>query len=471
MNEHKKEGVEESEQEYVEEYGKAHEKECVEKGTQEHGEACKDVSLDGEKIQKEEKKAHGRRFGKAEWYLAGMLLVAGWLYGNLLFPSSLWRKCDDETVFAVFHLLCVGAGLVYISKKKQKVTRQSWMYLGFILISLVWFLWFPNREMYFSMLLFLFAMCVYWVVALLGKQSGNQLDERAVGDWLNAVFVVPFVNFFQNFLCVGEMWMYGLKGFWKTEEKKTKHWGETAFGVLLAVPVLMIVIPLLMKADQGFQDAVTGIWDWFLTMNLFYVDIKTWFRWFVLLFVWCYLFGLFYGTMRAKKRAEVALGLPVRMLEGFLAVIVLVYLLFYLVKFAGIRESLGKIEQGELWVSTYARDGFFELCWIGAINFCVFVFARWGSSQVDRHMRWLLCALGAETVAFVGLAFSKMHLYVMTYGWTFKRLYASWFMLLLLVTFGLLVGQLWKRYNAVRIAVLFGCVTFLMVAFGHPYVC
>lgn len=410
-------------------------------------------------------------YGRPEWYLVGILLAAGWLYGNLLFPSALWKGCDSNALFCIFHLFCVGAGLFYVSCKKMLVPRQSWLYLGFLLVSLVWFFWFSDNKMYLSMMLFLFSMCIYWVVALFGKQSGNQLDERAVGDWLNAVFVVPFVNFFQNFLCLRALWKYGIQGFRKKKEKHTKGLGEAVFGGILAVPVLVIVVPLLMAADQDFQGAMMGMLDWFLNIDLFYIGIETWLRWFVVLFVWCYLFGLFYGTMRAEKRAKAVLGLPVRMLEGFLAVIVMVYLFFFLVKFIGIRGSLGRIKQGELWVSTYARDGFFELCWIAAINFCVFVFAKWGSIQVSRHIKTFLCALGVETIAFVGLAFSKMHLYVATYGWTFKRLYASWFMMLLLVTFVLLLGQLWKKYNAVRIAVLYGCVTFLMLAFGHPYWC
>ena len=49
----------------------------------------------------------------------------------------------------------------------------------------------------------------------------------------------------------------------------------------------------------------------------------------------------------------------------------------------------------------------------------------------------------------------------------FKRVFTSWFMAVLFLTFVLLVGEIWKKFNGVRIAVMTGAVTFLSLAYSN----
>ena len=130
---------------------------------------------------------------------------------------------------------------------------------------------------------------------------------------------------------------------------------------------------------------------------------------------------------------------------------------------------MSQIAEGDMLVSTYAREGFFELCWIAAINFVIFAMVRWYSPKAGRIMKLLVSALGAETIAFVMLAFSKMWYYIQTYqGFTFKRAMCCWFLLTLFVLFALMIAEIWtKKIKGIQAGVLFGSVPFLLMAYSN----
>ena len=101
------------------------------------------------------------------------------------------------------------------------------------------------------------------------------------------------------------------------------------------------------------------------------------------------------------------------------------------------------------------------------INFGIFSAVKWYSPDPGLAMKGTLSVLGLQTLAFICLAFSKMGLYIHTYGLTFKRVFTSWFMGVLFLTFLLMIAELWKRFNGVRIAVMTGAVTFLLLAYSN----
>jgi hypothetical protein len=105
----------------------------------------------------------------------------------------------------------------------------------------------------------------------------------------------------------------------------------------------------------------------------------------------------------------------------------------------------------------YAREGFFQLCAVCAVNGFLYLFVslftkRERGEGVRRAMLTVLCLC---SLVLAATACSKMVLYVRTYGLTPKRVYASWAMILLVAAFLLaLVGAYWRKLNITR--ALFG---------------
>lgn len=414
---------------------------------------------------------------KQEWILAGLVIAAAYLYTSF-FPgftslseylgdhTDLWRGIGVAAFLMVcFSCLFLGTGLWYAWKRQIKPDRSSWLYFGFTAAAVLWFIVFmkTDQDIAIFMLMFLHGVAVYWLLVLTGSRSKNCLDERVTLDLARGFFAIPFSNFGSIFGAMGN-WIQYLFG---RREQKSRKLIQVCLGALMSIPVLCIVIPLLMNADDSFEYLLGNIVIVFDEFFMMFNPFQAWFNTIFVLFISCYLFGLFYGAFHKEAPKPVSRKLPRVMLDTFLGIFLVVYALFFAAKLSGVSGAMEQIEEGTLLTSTYARSGFFELCRIAAINLVMFSFVKWYASSHMREIRVMLSILGIQTLGFIGLAFSKMGLYISIYGLTFKRVFTSWFMIVLFVAFSLLIAENWKKFNAVRISVIFGCITFLLLAYSN----
>ena len=91
---------------------------------------------------------------------------------------------------------------------------------------------------------------------------------------------------------------------------------------------------------------------------------------------------------------------------------------------------VGNVPDGTL-VSHYAREGFFELVGIMAVNMCVYLaIILFGSTDSEGKFalpaKILVTLLMAESIIFAIVAMSKLGLYYSIYGYTPKRILAMW---------------------------------------------
>ena len=466
---------------------------------------------------------------KKEWILAGLVIVMAYFYLSVIrYPTELarliWWKAQLNTEYLrvglawmVFTGMFLGTGLWYVStsgaascktalkvpgsEKKADILKRlpkgSWVYFGLTVAAGIWFPFYMrgDQDVLFYMLLFLHGVAVYWLLSVTGSIRGKELDERGIGDLFRGFFVLPFSGYPQFFITGGRLGRF----LWQSKNAKNGKAWQVGLGLLISVPVLCIAIPILRSADAYFDFAagviLPGLIDvvskWEL-MSLAFTALWT-------LVLAGYFFGLFHRAVNRKRKAITGVGdqvvgaqvtgaqvagvevagakvtmdvrrqIPQMVLVGFLIPILMLYLLFFVVRLLGINGAMDQIAAGDLWISTYARDGFFELCWIAAINFLIFTVARWYSPRAGKGMRLLIGGLGMETMAFVGLAFSKMWYYIQAYeSFTFKRAMCCWLLLTLLVTFGLMTLELWhKKIKGIKWGVWFGSVTFLLMAYSN----
>ena len=145
--------------------------------------------------------------------------------------------------------------------------------------------------------------------------------------------------------------------------------------------------------------------------------------------------------------------LPLVVSAAMLIPLLLVYGLFFFSQLPVYTSAFtGVLPQGYTYAD-YAREGFFQLCAVCAINGALYLFVtlftkREKGEGVRRALLTVLCLC---SLILAATALSKMVLYVRTYGLTPKRVYASWAMILLAGAFLLaLIGAYWKRLHLVR---------------------
>lgn len=416
----------------------------------------------------------------ADWLLSLAAVAAAYLYVSVFgFPTALGHVIGRSYYWGngfafmglfllLFTVVFLATGLGYVRRQGRKTPRAGWGYAALVVAAAVWF---PlcadyDQDIFYYMLLLLHGAAVYWLLVINDNRSGEYLDERSLMDLGRGFLVLPFSGYLRIF----GAWSNLFSQLFDRKKRPGNRGWQILLGVGISVPVLVLVGPMLAAADSYFlqftQLLQAGFGNFFESwrfsvngMGLFFTMLAA-----------CYLYGLFYNAHhKPAVRREKRLQAPQTMMGSFLAPLVLLYLVFFAVRLFGVAGAMEQIAGGELRISTYARESFFELCRVAAVNLAVFLLARWYSPKAKKGVRLLLGGLGIETLAFIVLAFSKMWYYIESYhSFTFKRALCCWLLITLFVLFALMVAELWNRQvKGVRTGVLFGCVSFLIMAYSN----
>lgn len=367
---------------------------------------------------------------------------------------------------AVFTVVYLGSVLFYLLKKGAHLSVESWFWFAVTLMTgLSFALWndigiMPLRNM------FLFCSAVYWVMAATATQLGSKTSNFLFLDGLNAVCVIPFRNFINQYRALG---VFKSKG-----QKDRKKALSVLLGIGLALIVLLIVTPQLLKADSGgFSNLIQSIFDIFrfdwtkILEFLFYC--------FLAVPTAAYLFGLISGSAAKRgtdsftaEKAEktvtamkIAAPATVYIILGTVSVLYIIFIAcqipYFFSAFSGIRPN------GWLSYSDYARQGFFELCSVVAINLALLTIANILSkkSRVNSAVLKIFnIVLALITLLLIATAFSKMALYIDAFGLTILRILPCVFMVLLaVVCVGVIVMQK-LQFSIVRMTLITGAVLF-----------
>ena len=190
-----------------------------------------------------------------------------------------------------------------------------------------------------------------------------------------------------------------------------------------------------------------------------------------------YLYGLVYGAVRGRRACvydkkevcAVQRGLrfaPRSTVLTALFVLCAVYLLFISMQAKYLFGAFwGALPEGFSY-SEYARQGFFELCRVAAINIVILLAANVMSrAQAAENCLLRVCntALSALTLLLLATAAAKMALYIAAYGLTVKRVLASVFLVWMACVFVCVILRQFRTVALVRIAVFLGAVLFALL--------
>ncbi len=206
-------------------------------------------------------------------------------------------------------------------------------------------------------------------------------------------------------------------------------------GVLCAIPVLCIVVPLLVKSDAAFEGLVSSFIP--NPANLV-VDI--------ILTLICAPFIIgFAASLRYREKSALSFrepkGIDTVFLSSFFGVISLCYLVYLFSQTAYFFSAFsGLLPEGyKFTAAEYARRGFFELCCIAGINlaliFLMIILSKKNDGNLPAVLKGFGCFTGVFTLAIIATALSKMVLYINRFGMTVLRLGTSAFMVFTAVVF------------------------------------
>ncbi len=225
--------------------------------------------------------------------------------------------------------------------------------------------------------------------------------------------------------------------------RKNKTLGKIIIGILPAIPVLFVVVPLLMSSDAAFSGMISLAFK-----NLALTILKLILGAIIALFLVTYCFSLKKKEFPQIKSSNFK-GLESTPVISFLSVLSLCYLSYLFSQLAYFFSAFSGFlpKDYDFSLSAYARRGFFEMSVIAAINFiiifAVLLISRKKNQKINVFSRILCTFIGVFTLVIIATALSKMFLYIKNYGMTELRITTSMFMLFLAVVFITLMLRLY----------------------------
>ena len=368
-----------------------------------------------------------REFSTKEKVLAWVSALIGYLFCRTV---PIWLKPDMGLIFTV----CLFVfGFVFFGKQKRQPRCYFYPVSALILSSSL----FISASPSLSILVFLY-ICVAF---LLFCQTGSEasLERRAgqhyVFETVKALFVAPFRSIGA---AVGAI----------AANKGAKKGGKTLLVILTGIGVALIptlVVFALLSFDSNFTGSLeairVAIFDKIMTHVLS-----------ILLGVpiGMYIYGSLYtaahprpDSFNAEKCVRIEDGMKFApSLVGAVAIAPLLFLygVFIFAQRDYYKAIFTSTLPGAYSFAEFARNGFFRLCVVAAINALALIALRVFSrktkdGKISPVVKIYTVVLSLVTIVISGTAISQMLMYVSNYGLSRLRVYTLWFMALLILIF------------------------------------
>lgn len=403
----------------------------------------------------EPQKPVSSRTGLSETLLAwGMLLV------SLFFVEM--RAFSEHPLGVLLAMLAISlVGWIYLRKSGIRRSRQS--LLGGVLFLLLTLSFFTNGNAGLrGWILFLLLLSIpFRALDAAGLAEQGLFSLRVFWHALRSLILLPFRGVARFF-----------SSLFKWDTPSSQKTGRAILWGLLGLVTALIptaIIVLLLSYDKLFTDMLGQIFSF-----------RRFGRTLLSLILAPALAMLLFSALHTAKRAakrEIPLPdrspsvgfLPCALLCGAVTPILLVYILFFISQMPYYLSAFTGVLPEGLTFADYAKDGFFQLCAVSAINALLLLgfslFMQKGGAARNILKTIYSSILSLLTLVLIATALSKMALYIRSYGLTQKRVYASWLMLLLAALFvAALIRQFVRRFPLAPVLAVTILVFLLVIA-------
>lgn len=241
----------------------------------------------------------------------------------------------------------------------------------------------------------------------------------------------PRTTFTLGMGCLGEMGR-GVRDAFRSAGTLGKNTGAVGIGLLAAVPVMAVMIPLLMSADAAFEGLLALLPEWNFNEAIVTAILGAMLG--ILLYTRGTALHHHKPAEAAPRSAKGVHPLTVNTILFAVAALYLVYLASQLAYFVG---GFSGILPENFTLAEYARRGFFEMSQLAAINLALIALAVGLVKKEEKTplaTRLVCLFLGVITMFLIAAASAKMLLYIGSYGLTRARVTTEVFMLWLAIT-------------------------------------
>lgn len=229
------------------------------------------------------------------------------------------------------------------------------------------------------------------------------------------------------------------------EEKPNHKKAENIFnGLLIGIPIAILIVALLVSADKYFGELILKVLDPFLNFKISKVsDILK------IIVTFIISFSIFINIIKQKNlKAEKK---DLKEINNTTSTIVLsiinfVFLIFIISEISKLTSNFLHLPI-EYTYAKYAREGFFQLLLITAINFLIIIYHTHITKGFEKSkaIKWLLIALIGFSIILIINSYYRMFLYIGAFGFTTLRMQVILFLLMELILFSIFIKKVLEK--------------------------
>ncbi len=408
------------------------------------------------------------------------ILTAVFTFFSIYFTVfSLYENTVDCRLSIIYFLFSAFT-LAVIAKKEGKFRKEAAFPSVMLLSVIVSFSLFSAYDV-FRMLICCY-LYGYTVCALTGNSAFPMNSIEDVFFQLSSLFFIPI----RHVLLPAAVLTEKLKGIRKRANKKSAKVFGIILGIILAIPVFLIVSDLLGNADYAFyytfssfstslENFIDTVIEWLpLTPdNLIPTILLTPF---VFSFIFCSKHSVTRektDKTREKQTVKKLAVVNTFVFTGFYALISIVYAVFLFSQLSYLFSAFSGILPYGYSLSSYARQGFFEMSAVAVINFGLIMLGelfmkKTEDNKLPKTRKYFSLFLCCFTLLIIIIAGAKMVLYVSTMGLTENRiavLLADTVLFLTFIVTG--IGLFKSRFPYIRIIFYSGvCAVCILLVFS-----
>ena len=356
--------------------------------------------------------------GKRELLLSGGVLLSALLLAGSLFYHG------AQLGFSLGAAGLLVCSLAYLKKAGHRPGGYAAALLGLSLLIIGSFPFSDDGVLKFLAICALLAVPGLAFSVMAGKHKRDTNGFASVFEGLRTLFSYGF----------GQMGAAGrgIRQGVRECGRAGKTGGAVALGLLLAVPVVAVLIPLLVSADAAFEGMLKLLPEFRWQKTVVTAVSGTF-----LAYIFYTRTAALHYLPKAAAPEKVRKGLHALTVNTVLVAAAVVYLAYLVSQLAYFVGGFAGILPKGYTLAEYARRGFFEMGWLCAINLLLIACAValvTARGSVPLATRLLCLFVGLVTLFLVAAASAKMFLYIESYGLTRLRVLTEVFMVWLVLT-------------------------------------
>jgi len=370
-------------------------------------------------------------------------IVYGIIYAILLYNNP--QSFTFPIVIAITLAICVFV----LKKFKLPIKKESYFLMAVIQLLAIAVCLTENQKIISFNKVAIFLLLFFFMMEQVYDTKGWQ-----VGKNIGKLFM-RMINIFAYY---GKPWSHLGAFFMGKEERENKNRKYIAIGIGISIPLVLIICGLLASADKVFESFFSWIFENLLSLDAILII-------FIAIMAYSLMYSFICSSVTITESvAKEGAKLPPMVAMTFTTIIAVIYIGFCALQISYLFNGYSD----GLTYSQFAREGFFELLFVSAINLimvviCIEIFER--SKKLDI----VLIIISVCTYVLIGSSAYRMLLYVEAYELTFLRIFVLWFLAVLAIWMtGAIIYIKKRNWNYFKFSVCVMAAMYLIFVYVNP---